>query len=142
MQQRCSRCTYEGPIDSFPFKKGNVGHVKTCHTCTTKATAYNKNTRQQKAKEGNKENINTQEDAQEPVEVTSHAVQELAFVDVLALIQENISNAFELDCTALLDDDELDDIKEEAGDDILRHAHAIARRIRSSIGWRFKYVPY
>jgi hypothetical protein len=34
--QKCTRCTYMGPVDSFPPRRTGTGHLKVCSNCMDK----------------------------------------------------------------------------------------------------------
>ena len=141
---RCSRCTYEGPLHTFPLKKNLNGHVKICQKCMTYNDRAGKTARARKASD--KENIDPHSGpAQEsctpilaPVEVVGGRHITMALHEAIDTITHLKTHAFKLDCIIFLSSEDLEDIGEEAGSALTGYAHAIARRIRVACGWRFK----
>lgn len=126
MTQKCSRCSYTGPISSFPLKKNGTGNLKTCEACTSKTDALNASAgeRRKSAKaavSANKENLDPRAKAasdnaapkQGTISATTGRLEEMSLTEVMHFISAHKKDAIKLDCMAVIDDDTEDEM--EAG---------------------------
>ena len=149
--QQCSRCSFKGPPDVFPFKKNGTGRLKTCAHCTSKTDSLNaearrrgKATRQSINKDSDKENSSPSrpvhpEQGNPPTKAVCGRLPELPLVEVLALLEAHKQDGFSIDCIAVIDEEAGEEIEVGYFDmELGARAHAIARSVRDTIGWKFK----
>ncbi|KAK0433372.1 hypothetical protein EV421DRAFT_1439924 [Armillaria borealis] len=157
--RKCTRCIYSGPVSTFPMKK-NLQRLLTCNQCTQKGAATRKTKRDQRAhKENASEPIRSNRRGPAPEQ---GAIMTMSWSEVIRLVKENSSKAFEVHVFAQLDDlvEEMrEDRQEESGEqdtqdegadatnaldgpDMITNeeiARRIARDLWEASGYRFIY---
>jgi hypothetical protein len=135
IMKKCSRCSYSGPINSFPRKVRGVGYLQHCYACEGVRTQV------AKASPGaNKENKAPSLEGTSSLDLESlKRPAILSLPELLALLEEHSTDHFELDGhieeihnEPLLGLEDLDCIAGEAV------AHNLSAIIRDSTGYRWK----
>ncbi|KAJ3964226.1 hypothetical protein EV361DRAFT_80806 [Lentinula raphanica] len=158
--QKCSHCTYRGPIKSFPQKK-NLGYLKKCYTCRARDQATAKTRRNGDA---SKDKESPQSPSESP-SIDSSVRKHITWSELMEMVDQTGKEDVDLEYTVDLqqlcsnlegDIKEQDEVCESQEDDEQNGTHTaenfkldvgvIARQISRDIWdkteFRFMWVVY
>lgn len=116
--QRCSRCSYTGPPNTFPMRRTGVGYLKSCGNCVSKHVV-------RKAHKANKE----------PPPALLHTVPTMTLDAMITLIQSHRDKVFDFDAFVDLPEGTF-----SAGDHLYTRSNKLRDRIADVTFFHWKYV--